>query len=1837
MTKKLIQLILLIIAFTANSCTDKPLQTNEQSDNFKTLVQAYTNGIISVGDEIMVRFNNEIPGARQGDVLAGNPLVLDPQTKGTSYWRDGKTLAFKPENWLKPNQSYSCQINIGAILPEMTAHQKPLVFSFQTKKQDVLVSADKFITQGKFYRLEGSVLLADVAPNNAVEKLISLDDEKLQSDLQWQHLSGDNHRFVIDSIVRLEANKTLIINYDGQAVGAETKGELAVEIPGLSTFKLIRTVVEQEPAQVLKLEFSDPLHPTQDITGLISLNENTNLRTKKTANTLTIYPTDRIIETQKLIVSGDLKNELGYPLGQDTTFEVNFEPLKPDVRFVQSGVIVPDAPSGGHVVFQAVNLNAVDLFVIQVFEQNIPYFLQQNQLDGSNNLTNFGRLILKKKIDLTAGRALEASSWNTYSFDLKQLLKSDPGAIYRIELRFKKDYSTYSCSNESQDDDSQLTAESEENYSEIWDKGLYWPQWNYTDDYDWRQQDNPCHNTYYQNRWVYRNVMVSDLGIIVKTNGKKGYRAFVTDLKTTQSLAGIEVSFYNLQNQLMGSGHTNNQGTLDLKFDDQPWLAVAKRGNEKTWLRVDEASALSYATFDVTGSESVEGLNAFIYGERGVWRPGDTIHLTMVVNDAENPLPENQPATLHLYNPENKLVQKIVQTNPVNKFYTFSFLTQKEDPTGNWLAKVKIGGAWFSKTLRIETIKPNRLKIKLDFDEEILSATKPVNGNLDVNWLHGAPGKKLKVKTDLKFRAVSTTFKGYPGFVFSDPAKTLDMREETVFDGSTDASGKASFSFEKNLTEFAPSMLKAVFTVKAFEPGGEFSITQQSKDYSPFETYIGLRMPELPKNNWHYESGKDYQIEVASVDWKGNPTNADELLVEVFKLQWEWWWHSNGNDLAYYVQQSHNKPIQSQVVQTRDGKGSFKLSIDKNSWGRYLVRVSQAGGHSTGEIVYFDWPYRKSNEGDGFATRLSFSADKESYQKGEKIKLNIPGEPGSKALVSVEAGTRILQHFWVDITENGGTIELEATKEMAPNAYISVSLLQPYAQTINENPLRMYGTIPVFVTDPDTKLEPEIKLPESVEPKQSFSLEVKEQNGHPMTYTLAIVDEGLLDITNFKTPDIHAAFYRRKALMVNTWDMFDFVSGAFGGKIEKVFGIGGDEALNALDKKEQNRFKPVVLFSGPHQLKQGETAVHGFTMPNYIGSIKAMIIAGNNTQFGSTDEVMAVKKPVMVLATLPRVLAPGDKITLPVSAFIMDENIKSARISIQTNELLLAKSTQKEITISETGEQTVFFELDVAAQIGIAEVNVLIETDRGKADYSLNVEVRNPNPPIKLTQQLLLEADESKKLSTAIPGMPGSNSFSLEVSAMPPLNLSNRLNYLISYPYGCVEQIVSSAFPQLYVDQLIEPTGQMRRQMENNIKAALNKLMQYQQPNGGFSYWPGGGYTSSWGTTYALHFLLEAERKGYVLPFGIKDKAITHLQSQSSSWSRNFNDAYYDLDQAYRLYVLALSGNPDLSGMNRQRQKSGLDERSKWRLAAAYTLVGKSDVAESLLDMTRLEIAEYEDMSHTYGSALRDYAMLLETLISLDKKEAAARLIKDFSEVLSDSDQWLSTQTTAWMLMSVAKAKPLLSGDAGKLDFSYQIQNEKAIRQQSEQLIEIIRWENDTDSAVAVTNHSEGVLFVTYRAEGVPLKDQSKSIKKNIGLNLRFYDLNGNLLSPENIPQGTDFKAVFEISYTGISRSSSIKNIALRQIFPSGWEIINSRLYGEGYQQSGDQPNYLDIRDDRVSLFFDLNPKKIKRFEILLNAAYEGRYTLPAAVVEAMYSDKFYARSQSKTVAVIKE
>ena len=1610
----------LFVIISLLSCNRQDSSKNNQSKIFNELVQAYTKSSISVADEIQIRLKKEVPQARQGDVIDKSVYSISPAVDATAFWIDSKTIGVKPDKWLESDKKYTISINAGKLFDEYK-NNDPLNFIYKTRKQDFSVKVGSLIAQEKRYRIEGVVELADVAKNDDVEKLISFKNNEYNSLIKWDHFQKDRHKFYIDSIKRLEDAYQLVIQHDGSALNVDKKDELLVEIPGFNNFKFIRNSVVSPSlaglsgAQVITIEFSDPIDPKQDLNGLVSIDGVKNLNLEKDNNRIKVFPENRLYGVQNLNISADIRNMSGYALKESISLKVNFEALKPEVSFLQSGVIMPSSDNSCMVPFKAVNLSAVDVYIIKVYEKNIPYFLQSNRLDGNDDLVHYGRLLLKKKIELKDA-AIDPGSWHNYSLDLKELIQTEPGAIYRIEFRYKKAYSTYPCK-ESETEDNLVDEDEEQSVDEIWDESMYyWPRYEYSDNYNWSQRNNPCDESYYQNKWVYRNVLVSNLGLIVKTNGEGIYRAYATNILTAEPLDGAEVEFYSHQNLLIDNARTNSDGMAELQTDKLPWLAIVKKGEQKTYLRVDDGTSLSYSSFDVGGSKPSKGLGAFIYGERGVWRPGDTIHLACVINDKENPLPENQPATIYFYNPQGKLVQKIVNDHPVNKFYKFELLTDKEAPTGNWLGKVRIGGAEFTKTIKIETIKPNKLKINLDFGSDILDGSKPVNGILNVAWLHGAKGKNLKVRTDVMFRSKSLNFDHLPGFVFSDPAKTLDAREETILDGKTDAVGSTSITFQKSLERYAPSVVNAIFTTKAFEPGGEFSISQQVKTFSPYDRYIGIRMPEKPRNSWHYNSGTDYNVEVASVDINGEPIDVDRLRVEVYKLEWEWWWHSGREDLAYYIQRSYNKPVLTKTIYTKDGKGLFSFNIDKNSWGRYLVRVVDSKGHSTGKIVYFDWPWRKSNEGMGGATRLAFSTDKESYTVGDEILVDVPAEKGSKALISVESGTKIIQSFWLNIDEQAGKFKLKAVPEMAPNAYITITLLQPHAKTVNENPIRLYGVIPLFVNNPETVLEPLISAPDKIEPEQEFEVKVNESKGRPMTYTIAIVDEGLLDITNYNTPDIHKAFNVRKALLVKMWDMFDYVSGAFGGKIEKVIGIGGGDELSDKDKKDDNRFKLVVLYSGPHYLKANETSKLRFKMPKYIGSVKVMVVAVDNNKNGSGDKAIPVNKPVMVLATLPRMLAPGEKVALPVSAFIMEEGIKKAEISVETNDFFVCDSSSKTIIISDLGEYTTSFNLSVAEKIGTGTVKVKVRTNKASADYEINIKVRNPNLPVKYNQNIVLDAGKSQTLTSTLPGMQGTNKVTLEVSSMPPLNLNKRLEYLLRYPYGCIEQTVSSVFPLLYIDQLTSMSEVQKNQQADYLQAGINRLMRFQNSDGGFSYWPGSGYTNEWGTVYALHFITEAAAKGYSIPFGMKDKAVEYLKSATSSWNRSRNVFYYDYQQAYRLYVLALAGNPDLSGMNRMRQKTSLDSRSSWRLAAAYALVGKKDIAESLVEMDKLVVEEYEDMSETYGSRWRDYAMLLETLDTLNKSEEVAKMVKEFSEVLS-RDTWLSTKTTAWMLM----------------------------------------------------------------------------------------------------------------------------------------------------------------------------------------------------------------------------
>ncbi|RYE16421.1 MAG: hypothetical protein EOP51_25820, partial [Sphingobacteriales bacterium] len=681
-----------------------------------------------------------------------------------------------------------------------------------------------------------------------------------------------------------------------------------------------------------------------------------------------------------------------------------------------------------------------------------------------------------------------------------------------------------------------------------------------------------------------------------------------------------------------------------------------------------------------------------------------------------------------------------------------------------------------------------------------------------------------------------------------------------------------------NVERQAPGRLRANFLVKVFEPGGNFSINQIALPYNVYNAYVGVKMPKGSDLSGMLVTGKDHVIDIADVDTKGRLLPGNRTVeLELYKIQWRWWWDETGDELSNFTQDRYNKLVKTETVNLNNGRGKYTMRIAKEDWGRYLLKVKDPEtGHSTGKIVYVDWPNwseRLQQDNPTEAAMLSFTSNKTTYNVGEDATLTIPTSSDGRALISFENGSKVLKTDWIDTKKGQTQYRFKVEANMAPNIFINVTLLQRHAQTVNDLPIRMYGAINLAVNDPETILKPVINIPDEIRPESKSAITISEASGKEMTYTVAIVDEGLLDITGYKTPDPHAAFYAREALGVKTWDLFDYIIGAFGGGLERILSIGGDGTNGVNKNVSVNRFKPVVKFMGPFHLNAGEKQTRSFTLPQYIGSVKAMVIAGHNGSYGIAEKAVAVKKPLMILATLPRVLAPLERIQLPVTIFAMENNIKTVSVEVLSNAFSnLSGNNTRTVTFSQTGDQMVTFDLSVKNFIGVGKVKIIARSGAETSVYDVELNVRNPNPPLVRVLEKELLPGTAWNIDYPAVGMAGTNKATLEVSSIPAINLSKRLSYLIQYPHGCVEQTASAAFPQLYLGQLLDLSDRDKAEAERNIKAAVARLKGFQVGSGGLSYWPDGGEADEWGTSYAGHFMLAAQAKGYSLPVGFMEQ-----------------------------------------------------------------------------------------------------------------------------------------------------------------------------------------------------------------------------------------------------------------------------------------------------------------------------------------------------------------------------
>ena len=760
-------------------------------------------------------------------------------------------------------------------------------------------------------------------------------------------------------------------------------------------------------------------------------------------------------------------------------------------------------------------------------------------------------------------------------------------------------------------------------------------------------------------------------------------------------------------------------------------------------------------------------------------------------------------------------------------------------------------------------------------------------------------------------------------------------------------------------------------------------------------------------------------------------------------------------------------------------------------------------------------------------------------------------------------------------------------------------------------------------------------MADEVKPEAPCHVMVSEKNGREMAYTLAIVDEGLLDLTRFRTPDPWQAFNAREALGVNTWDLYNYVVGAYGGRIEQLFSIGGDDALNKGPKAIVNRFKPVVQFAGPFLLKKGEKRQHTYKMPNYNGRVRVMVVAGNGEAYGNTEKSVLVRKPVMLLGTLPRVIGIGEEMVVPATVFATEKGVGDVQVTIACSGNMEVVGEKSHMLHFETvSDKLAQFRIRVKDTPGAGHVKITATGGGEKSVYETDIEIRSVRrPQIKVTP-VTLEAGKSWKGTVGLPGVEGTNSLVLEMSDVQPVNLSTRLSYLLGYPHGCVEQITSKAFPQLYLSGVASLTREQEQSTEATVKEVIRRLRSYQTVDGSFSYWPGGTAPNAWGTVYAIHFLLEAEKKGYLVPEGMKRNALNDLSRIARNWKpeASYSAESEEMTQAYRLFVLALGQVAEVGAMNRLKESKTLMSMSRYLLAAGYALVGRPDVSKELVVKTTALTTACSGYDQTFGSDLRDTSIRLMTFCLLGDGKEAALLANEISKTFA-SDDWLSTQSTAFGLVALSDYMEKYKV-SGLMDFSYAVDGKtKKVSTTRNIWTETLLDKAASSASLELKNTGKSTLFARLVAEGIPAEGKEEAYANGLTLAVSYMDHDGHPVNTSALQQGTNFTAVVTVAN---SSPRGYNHLVLTEVFPAGWEILNTRfLTGDTVDNRVTGVNYQDIRDDRAYSYIDYLPAgKQVTVRINLCAVYPGRFYLPPVYCEAMYDHLVRANTEGKMVTV---
>lgn len=1462
--------------------------------------------------------------------------------------------------------------------------------------------------------------------------------------------------------------------------------------------------------------------------------------------------------------------------------------IEPKIVFSNDGIILPTKDK--KIAFRSVNVKKVNLKIKKVYENNTTQFLQEFIFKGNGNIFDYnvedtfdkvGDIVFEKDYDLD----YEKNIWKQNEIELGDFV--DTKGLFILELSFDE-------------------------------KGIDYEFPAGTD--SWKK-----YSFMRNNGRIGKAVLLSHMGITAQKETEQTVVCVMGILKNTP-VKNAEVKLISVNNQVLQEGKTDSKGEIVFKNYDKMMYVLAEKDGERSILKFRD-SQLSYDGFAVEGVFASKGIQAFIYTDRGIYRPGDEVHISFIARNNEISLPENHPVTINIYSPTGKkFIENAVITESKNGFYTYSFKTNLDSETGIWRAEAQMGSNKFIKDISVETVVPYKIKVETKVPEKLnINENKNFKMSIEADYLFGAPGKNLKYTSDIQIREESINFEKFRNYVFKSPTSYAFNSREYA-EGKLNEEGRGELEFD--ISKIIPKNLNliGIITTRVMETNGRPVIKMDTISINKFDSYVGIKIPE----DTYIKSGDKLNLEVIAVDNKGeNLISGKNLIYRVYKNEYSWWWdYDDYNSFMRSIKTDKNTVLLCEKDFV-SGDKPYLIDYAPEGNGEIFVEVEdKITGQITGINLYAGtWRDSTLNRK---IDKLKIESEQKKYAVGDTAKIIFEGTKGAKALVTVEKKGVVSERKWIDAGEIKNIFELPVTEDMFPNAYVNIRLFQDYNTLDNDRPLRLYGAVPIVVENESRKLNIKIDAPENIKPNEKFTVKVKNLSETKMDYTVAVVDEGILEITGFKTPDPYGYFYQKLGMQVFSYDNYSEIIGRTFGDVHQILKTGGDGFVNemAMTKSAQRmknmgiedvqRFKPVALFKGVLTTdEKGEGKIE-FTIPDYIGAVKVMVVGADGEKYGSAEKEIVVKAPVVIQSSLPRNLKYGDEFIVPVSVFALEEEVGKVKVTLD----FMGDIQTQTISFDEKGDKTVYFNVKTGEYIGNGKIKISAVSKIYNYKEETDININSNNPYIYINEIKNLEAGKEISFTQPENFIKGSAEGKITVSNTPILSVDHRIQELIRYPYGCVEQTVSAVFPQIYIDMLTHSNKFHREKIIGNVNAAVGKLSRLQMYDGSFPYWPQGD-TDIWATVYTGHFLTEAKARGYYIPEDMYNRVILY----EKELVRNNNISLET--KVYALYVLVLGDVPEISQMNLiyENYFDKLSTTGKWYLAAAYNLAGEDklskDTAEKLSLVPDKMSEEYE--RYSYGSELRDKAVILNAYYNIFGRPEENL----YKEVLTklQSNQWLSTQSMGQALAALAHMKDSPTGKdiAGIID----IDGKQTEFTTENGIFEYTVPENVKD--IKVISKDNG--YINYYWEGVPVNYEGENISETVKLTRNYYDEKGNPINEKDILSLSSGKSFWlEIKVLpadSVKEYIHVDNMALTQVLPSGWEIENIRAVNGQYPNWVEERirdtyvDYEDIRDDRIMWFFDYNNYNQggQSFFVKINAVTKGKFDFPGTTAEAMYDN----------------